>query len=272
MLGTYKSRNEGWVSRFVLAFIVSVAVILAVTPVCESAAAAAKTVPLRIEGDTVVVIKSLPFRIIAPGGADFYMWSTPDSFKTTADDNLLNVTKAPEGKHKVKVVSVTFEFKLVDGKIEKTVKKDSGEIEVVVGKDPGPGPDPDPDPDPDPKDPLVKALQEAYKADTGADKVKHMKGLADLYSKLSTKDLTKFGTYGELFDVIIATSRELLPADAIKAVRAVTNAELKKILPGKDGREQKITEENQQRLKALFVRLASACNQVRLGAWSAKEK
>lgn len=115
----------------------------------------AKAVPLDVTGETQVVVKKLPCLITAAPGADLYFWSFPDAVKAKSVNNVLTISEAPNGTHKVTVLAYTSNFELAaDGKtIKKTVTKDTGEIDVTVGsiapvppdpKPPGPTPDPTP--------------------------------------------------------------------------------------------------------------------------------
>lgn len=122
-----------------------------------------KAIPLKVEGDTVVVVRSFPCKVVAEPGADLYVWRVPPGVKATDDENTLTITAAPEGVHSVTVQTVTTNFELIDGKVKKTVIKDRGVIDVAVGKVPGPtppGPDPDPKP-PDPKPPEPQPKDDA---------------------------------------------------------------------------------------------------------------
>lgn len=125
-------------------------VLLASVPIVL-AAAPPKAIQLKVEGNTVTVVKSFPVTVTAPEGADFYIWQYPDSFKASSLDSVLTVTGAPNGTYKVSVVSVTINIEQDDkGKIKKTVVKDKGEVSIVIGSAPGPDPQPDPGPDPKP--------------------------------------------------------------------------------------------------------------------------
>lgn len=116
----------------------------------------AKAVPLDVTGETQVVVKKLPCLITAAPGADLYFWAFPDAVKAKSVNNVLTLTEAPNGTHKITVLAYTSNFELAaDGKtIKKTVTKDTGEIDVTVGsvaptpdpKPPGPTPDPTPMP------------------------------------------------------------------------------------------------------------------------------
>jgi len=104
-----------------------------------------KAVPLKVEGDTQIVVKSLPFKVVASPGSDVYVWSFPDNVTASEDtDGVLTVTKAPKGVFRVSVVGMKIDFET------KKVIKDRGVIEVIVGDAPQPDPQPDPTPPPTP--------------------------------------------------------------------------------------------------------------------------
>lgn len=126
-------------------FALSLALALCLTLTAHSAAAPVKAVPLKVEGDGVVmVVKSFPVTVTATPGAHSYDWKYPDSVKAEEADNVLTITFAPKGTFKVSVRSTTIDFD------KKTVKKDTGTVEVNVGDVPvPPGPDPKP-PEPGP--------------------------------------------------------------------------------------------------------------------------
>lgn len=146
---------------------------------------------LRIQGDTVVVVKSLPCKVIAVEGADLYSWSYPVNVDATAFDNILTINKAPQGTFKVSVLMITV---VIDfDKKTKTVLKETGEIEVNFG-----GVKP-PDPSPDLSD-LAKAFKRALDSETDAMKIAHAKSLATIYSEGAKQ--TQMGTpktIGDLF-------------------------------------------------------------------------
>ena len=121
---------------------------LVLLALCAPLMAQKKTIPLKVEGDTQIIVKSLPFRVVAAPGAHVYVWSHPSTVISTKDRNVLTVTKAPKGVFRVSVSSVTIDFD------KKDVIEDQGTIEVIVGDGPvPPTPDPEPippQPDPDP--------------------------------------------------------------------------------------------------------------------------
>ena len=138
-------------------------VALLVLSFCSLAVAQKSTISLRVEGDTQIIVKSVPFKVIDASNASakakaakdagsnvsvLYDWRYPDSLSVTEGQGFITVTKAAKGTYtiKVKVILVDFDAK--------TITQETGETKVVVGSDPGPGPNPDPptpDPDPDPK-------------------------------------------------------------------------------------------------------------------------
>jgi hypothetical protein len=130
-------------------------ILLAACLIAATAAAApprkANRVDLIIDGETVLVVKSLPFSIKAPAGADFYDWTIPPGVTAEKAGHVLTVTKAAEGTHTFRMSATTVSF-TVDKetfKVTKTTTVESGEVVVNVGKvTPGPGPGPKPDPDP----------------------------------------------------------------------------------------------------------------------------
>jgi hypothetical protein len=146
-------------------------------------APAPRAVPLEVTGDTAIVVKSFSTPVLVKAAAKdktVYVWKYPDSFKADPASgafsltNVLAVSSAPKGSHKVSVSSLT------------TAKDggwsiDSGEVTVHVGDLPSPGPNPGPDPGPNPDSPLTKLLRQALAAETDAAKVAQAKALAAVY-------------------------------------------------------------------------------------------
>lgn len=108
-----------------------------------------KSAQLKVEGDTLTVVKALPFRVRAPEGADLYDWTVPESVKAFPEDNTLTVTSAPKGTFVVRVRCTTIDFE------KKKINKELGEVEINYG---GviPGPQPPTPPNPDPPTPQPK--------------------------------------------------------------------------------------------------------------------
>lgn len=119
---------------------------------CVIAAPPRKAVPLTVEGNTVMVVKSFPVMIKAPPGKGLFLWSFPDSVKADYDpeaENVLIVKTAPKGSHTIRVVQIRY------NKEKDEFEKDKGETVIVVGDGGVPPPDVDPDvPPPDAKGPL----------------------------------------------------------------------------------------------------------------------
>lgn len=211
-----------------------------------------KAVPLNVVGDTVLVVKSLPCKVVAPAGdpdKTVYLWSVPDAIKADADEGVLTVKEAPKGTYKVRVVVI----RLAENKLS----KDSGEVELIIGDGPTP---PDPPVPPVPPDELTKALRDAYRADDGQDRAKHLVSLAALYRQAEGLDLRDFKTAGDLYAVLTKASRSLLPLSALKGVRTVIQARLKEILPTTADAE--LTQDHRANARSLFGRLAKALESI----------
>ncbi len=119
-------------SRFTSGCILSLMITL--TALAGDAPKPKKAVPLKVDGDVMVVVKSgTTFTITAADGSDFYIWSHPDAVTAEVDENddkVLKVTAAPEGTHKFSVLGVTYDVANPKNK----PKKDRGQVTVVVGK------------------------------------------------------------------------------------------------------------------------------------------
>lgn len=126
-----------------------------------------KKLDLKIEGNTVLVVKSMPATITAPAGADFYIWNFPETVTGKAEENVLVVTDAPKGASTISVLAITINFTVdKDGKVTKTNSKDYGSVVLVTDSGPTPGPTPPgptppgPDPAPLPTDKLAVMIIE----------------------------------------------------------------------------------------------------------------
>lgn len=110
-----------------------------------------KSVPLKVEGDTVTIVKSLPCTVTAAPGHDVYVWGWPDGVKASSVDNVLTITEAPKGEVRITVVAFTIDFTYDEAtkKITKKVIRDTGVVVVNIGAPAPPGPKP---PDPTPAD------------------------------------------------------------------------------------------------------------------------
>ncbi len=194
----------------------------------------ARPVPLEIGGDTVVVVKKLPFTITTPEikGA-LYDWVHPSTIKSDDGGNVLTITSAPLGETTVQV-RVTTALLDKDGKFIGFERK-VGKITFVVGALP-PGPDPGPpppDPTPGPVSPLVKALRDAYTQESDPDKSKHLKALAGLYS-ITAEQVAKQkpSTAGVVWKALEAGALAAGVNGKILKIQTVLQSELKK-LPSK---------------------------------------
>lgn len=186
----------------------------------------AADVPLSISGDTVTVVKSLPFKVTAAPGADVYIWNHPSSVKSSEDENVLTITEAPKGEVTVKIQTIT-----IDWAAKKTVKA-RGSVTFVVGAvPPGPGPDPGPTPpDPTPVPPLVKALRDAYAAETDAEKSSRLKALAGLYATAAEQvTQQKPATMGAVWKAIEAGAKAAGVNGKILRVQTVVQGEWKRL-------------------------------------------
>lgn len=130
-----------------------------------------KAVPLTIVGDTVLVVKAVPFKVVAPEGAGDYTWTLPTGVEGTnnEDENVLTVTKAPSGVFVIRVKMVTIDFE------KKKVIKETGEVTVTLGTPPKPPPDPV---KPDGAFGLIKASRDGAALVTSSMKVSESKQLA----------------------------------------------------------------------------------------------
>ena len=105
-----------------------------------------KVSPLEVQGDTVTVVRKVPFKVVAPSGGTLYDWTFPDGIKASADENVLTVIACPKGTFTIRARILTIDFD------KKLVQKTFGEVEVNYGGvTPGPGPGPEPEPEPGPK-------------------------------------------------------------------------------------------------------------------------
>lgn len=125
-----------------------------------AALTAADPVPLKIEGNTALTVKSYPFSITAPAGADFYTWSFPDAFTASAEDNVLVVRAGPAaGEHRFSITTLTLEVNFDTKKAAKVRAAGTTLVTMGAGPQPPPGPNPPgptppgPTPGPTPPDP-----------------------------------------------------------------------------------------------------------------------
>lgn len=181
-----------------------------------------KAVPLKIEGETILVVKSLPFKVVAPEGATLYSWELPAGVDGDRNDNVLTVTKAPAGEFVVRVQMVTVDFE------QKKVKKETGEVNVTLGVPKPPDP-------PDPSTALQKAVKDALAKETVADKELLTLALAEVYGQASghvTKGTAK--TYGQLFTIMTAGVEAAGVKGKLPNIRSAIESNTSQILKGKN--------------------------------------
>lgn len=115
------------------------------------AAAAGQDVPLEIKGDTVTVVKTLPFNVAAPEGYHLYHWSLPAGVNGIDKGSVMQVMTAPKGSLTigVKLTKIDFEAKKLDSKFG-SITFSVGDL-VPVPPTPKPDDPPQPKPNPDVK-------------------------------------------------------------------------------------------------------------------------
>lgn len=212
-----------------------------------------KSIPLRIEGDTVIVVKTLPCKIVAPPGYDLYVWTFPDSVQASDEEATLTITKAPKGVFRVRVSSVRINFET------KKVEKDRGEIDVVVGDEPSPPPPPPPVP---PVDEFVKALQDAYGLETAGDKHETVLALALVYRAAARLLRSgKVTTAGQLWAAMLAGAKEAKLEGKLKRVQQVVYDNELKNLPSRSS--DKIDSGMYEQYAKVFDKCANALEKVK---------
>lgn len=187
-----------------------------------------KPIPLVIEGETIVVVKNFPFKIIASPGADFYSWSIPDSLKSSSLDNITTITNGSKGSYKISVTSITIDIDFESKK--KKIIKTNQEIEVNIGE----VKPPEPPLPPVPIDPMVKSFRDAFLVSPGTDSSKRedVKKLSALYSQaVNLLDQPTIKTAGDLSKALANMHSVMISIDAIKPVRVAISQELLKMLP-----------------------------------------
>jgi hypothetical protein len=125
-------------------------------------APAPPTAGLTVDGKYTLVVTELPFKVLAPAGADLYFWRVPAAWTAADDGATLAVTAAPAGAATVGLQTVT-----IDWAGKKTVRGNYS-LSVAVGgtpppQPPGPGPQPPgPGPTPNPTtEPTVLVVYES---------------------------------------------------------------------------------------------------------------
>lgn len=164
---------------------------------------------LYIDGEVIVLVTKVPFKVICPETAHEYYWTVPSNWKT--NHSLLSkdveVLAAPEGVGKILLIAKT-----IDWKAQKINYK-TYVLEINVGKQPlppiPPGPIPPIPPSPDE---LTKALSEAYSKDTDANKAKFKTDLASVYRIAADKLVSNpsMKTVKDIDAVIRATAQDAI--------------------------------------------------------------
>ncbi len=132
---------------------------------------------------------------------------------------------------------------------------------VVIGDAPPPGPGPGPGPDPPPPtDPLARAVQAAYAAETESDRATSVKSLAALYRQ-GVEVLPKVDTVGALFKTLQTAAATLKVAGKVVGVQKVIQGELRAALP--TAASTKLTPELRARAADVFGKVAKALESVR---------
>lgn len=177
------------------------------------AAPPAKSVPLKVEGDLVMVVRKFPVTITAVAGVGemVYIWNYPVGVKADvpaaafSNSNVLRIESAPKGESKITVSSLA----------RGTFAIDNGETTIVVGDVPKP---PGPDPDPDvPLSPLAKEMKEA----AGGDAT-NLKLLAEFWSEaMPYLDIEANNTRKIIRDKMHAALKKIMPDDAVSKVRKI---------------------------------------------------
>jgi hypothetical protein len=114
----------------------------------EPAPAPAPAPGLTVDGKYTLVVTELPFKVLAPAGADLYFWRVPAGWTVSDNGDSLTVMAAPAGAATVGLQTAT-----IDWAGKKTVRGNYS-LAVAVGgtpppQPPGPGPQP-PGPGPTP--------------------------------------------------------------------------------------------------------------------------
>lgn len=175
---------------------------------------------LRIEGETLVIVTKVPFKVVAPEGFKLYSWSLPTTWKSDVKNSLTikstaTISEAPEGSSTVNVTAIDKDFGVSEFSLQ-----------VNVGKVSPPVPPVD--------DPLVKALQTAYDAVSASEAATKASDLAKLKSlhmaAVNTCQDARLKTFGQLTNTIHDAVQSMI-GTRLKDVREVLAAEKRKVLP-----------------------------------------
>jgi hypothetical protein len=122
------------------------AFVLSLALACVAFAAppkAVKSVPIKVEGDTVTVVRAFPVTLTAElKDNTVYTWQYPSALKAVRSRNVLKVQDAPEGSYTIVCMTITIDFD------KKTFEEDT------VGKVPAPVPPGPTPPEPTPPTPV----------------------------------------------------------------------------------------------------------------------
>lgn len=183
---------------------------------------------VKIEGETKVKEhKLVRLSVPAPSGAGIIWDIWPDGKADLEEDGAKLIFTGPPGEYTVKARVITIK----DGK---NIQIDSGKTVVTIEGVIPPGPVTPPTPDPN-ADPLYKDVLAAYNQEPVATRKADVKALAAVYRQVS-KNLgssdSAIKTAGDLFFVEVA-ARKAAIEERLPMVRAVTNAGVESLLPGR---------------------------------------
>ncbi len=162
-----------------------------------------QTIKLDVQGESVkVLVTALPFKIIAPPGADLYSWTFPNGVTAVeSEENVLEVTAAPKGEMVVSVRTLTVDFE------SKKKIKTSGKIAIVVGEvvpPIPPVPPVPPIPPPPPIDEFTLRLKQAYDTDVkgGKGDAVSLEKLTSIFKSVASMNTAALPTSAAFYVVI----------------------------------------------------------------------
>jgi hypothetical protein len=171
-----------------------------------------------------LVVRALPFKLVASAGGADYRWTIPAGVTATEADDALTVTAAPKGEFTVscRILVVDFEQKATKRTIE-SLTFNVGDV----------GPTPPPPPPPPTPSPLQKVLQVAYDVETDPAKAANVLKFADILegSVAAAKAGGRVKTAGDFVMLTKqATDLAIGPA-AIPGIRKSVGNYLQTVLP-----------------------------------------
>jgi hypothetical protein len=207
---------------------------------------------LTVDGKYTLVVTEMPFKVLAPAGADLYFWRVPPGWAVTDNGDSLTVTAAPAGAAPVGLQTVT-----IDWTNHKTLKGNYS-LSVAVGgtpppQPPGPGPQP---PGPGPLDSFQKQLTAALAAEP--DRSALPKVVAYYRAAALTAQSPQYATTAQLWAALTAQAASSGAAGALPGVRAVTQAEVARLWPGPIPADAPLTDAQRAGLRSIFERAAAA--------------